>query len=293
MSSSGYIGRFAPSPSGPLHLGSLMSATCSYLQAKSQQGKWLVRIEDIDTPRVVKGAADKQLWQLEHYGFEWDDQIIYQSTRINHYKDIIQQLQKNNLIYACECSRKQLKSNAQSSAIGNIYPKTCRHKQLPFKNHALRLKTPLNDTCFIDSIYGKQKNNIQKLSSDWIIQRADGVIAYHLAVVLDDALQEISEVVRGFDILPLSFLHIELQKQLQLKTPRYFHHPLIMHHAKKLSKQNHAPPINETHVFNTLNRVLEALGQNKISDSQNLNDFWTQAIQQWDKRLIPTKNINI
>ncbi len=286
MSNSGYIGRFAPSPSGPLHLGSLMSATCSYLQAKSKQGKWLVRIEDVDTPRVVKGMADLQLQQLESFGFEWDDRVLYQSTRINYYNHVINHLISEGQIYACECSRKQLKVSAQTSSTGYIYPKTCINKALSLDQHSLRLKTEHYDSCFNDVVYGKQILNIQQLSSDWVIRRADGVIAYHLAVVLDDAQQGITEVVRGVDILPLTAIHIELQKQLELTNPTYFHHPLIKQYGKKLSKQNHASAVTSKDIFTVLNLILKALGQKNVTEQQNLNVFWAQAIKQWDSNLI-------
>ncbi len=289
MSKPTYIGRFAPSPSGPLHLGSLMSATCSYLQAKANHGKWLVRIEDVDTPRIVKGIADTQLQQLESYGFAWDDKVLYQSTRLNDYDDIIQQLIHDQQIYACECGRKLLKETAVPSAVGFIYPQNCRHKNLSLKGHSLRFKTQNKTTSFTDKVYGKKSFNIQKLSSDWVIQRADGIIAYHLAVVLDDAFQGITEIVRGFDILPLTPLHIELQKQLKLNIPSYCHHPLIEQNGRKLSKQNHATAVSQKDKFKVLNCVLKALGQPEILNAHNLDNYWRQAIAQWDVNLIPTE----
>lgn len=287
---SNYIGRFAPSPSGALHLGSLMSATCSYLQAKSKQGQWLVRIEDVDTPRIVKGAAYQQLKQLENFGFEWDAPVLYQSSRSKDYNDTLHQLIKNHKIYACECTRKQLKATATASEIGFIYPRNCVNKNLKFANHALRLKTSAAQIKFIDGVYGKQNFNIQQLSSDWIIKRADGIIAYHLAVVVDDAMQGTTEIVRGYDILALTPLHIELQKELKFNTPHYLHHPLIEDNGKKLSKQNQAPTIHYKQKTASLNIILKALGQKEILNSDDLETFWKIAIQQWDKALIPTKS---
>lgn len=293
MSKPPYIGRFAPSPSGPLHLGSLMSATCSYLQAKANKGKWLLRIEDVDTPRVVKGAAETQIKQLESFGFVWDDDILYQSSRFNHYDDIIHKLIIDLQIYACECTRKHLKETAESSEMGFIYPRICTHKNLSLSHHALRLKTINEPTTFIDKVYGEQIFNIQQLSSDWIIKRADGIFAYHLAVVLDDAIQGVTEVVRGFDILPLTPLHIELQKQLKLPIPSYCHHPLIEQHGRKLSKQNHADSVSKVDRIKTLNSVLKALGQLEILEVDNLDDYWKIAIAQWDVNLIPTQPFSI
>ncbi len=287
-----YIGRFAPSPTGPLHLGSLMSATCSYLQAKANNGKWLVRIEDVDTPRIVKGMASKQLQQLEGFGFEWDEQVLYQSTRIDAYNDIIQQLINSRHIYACECSRKQLKATAITSNIGLIYPKNCLTKNLDLSKHSLRLKTKDKNTCFTDRIYGSQNFNIQRLCSDWVIRRADKIIAYHLAVIADDELQGITEVVRGVDLLALTPIHIDLQTLLSFNTPKYFHHPLIVKGDEKLSKQNLAEPLNNKRKIHSLNIVLKALGQKPIVNSHNINNFWQQAIKQWRVTSITTNNFN-
>lgn len=287
------IGRFAPSPSGPLHLGSLMSAVCSYLQAKSQQGQWLVRIEDIDTPRVVKGVADQQLRQLDHYGFEWDRDIIYQSKRLDLYQSYLDQLITQNKIYACECSRKNLKKTAQSSSIGLIYPKTCLDKNLTLINHSLRLKTSESGIKFNDEIYGEQNFNIKNLSSDWVIKRADSIFSYHLAVVVDDYEQDISEVVRGVDILPLTVLHFDLRSKLKLKHPTYLHHSLMTKNQQKLSKQFGAQPIPEYNRIEALNLILRALGQVQILGISKLDEFWDIAIKQWDSNKITINNFEV
>ncbi|MBL7005227.1 MAG: tRNA glutamyl-Q(34) synthetase GluQRS [Gammaproteobacteria bacterium] len=288
-----YIGRFAPSPSGPLHLGSLMSATCSYLQAKSKQGKWLVRIEDIDTPRVVQGIADQQLKQLEHFGLYWDEQVIYQSQRLARYQQIIEQLKSKHKLYACECTRKQLKLQAQASNVGLIYPRTCISKKLNYADNAIRIKTSTDDIEFVDAVYGKQQANIQHLTSDWVIKRRDGIYAYHLAVVVDDAEQQISEVVRGVDILPLTPLHLDLQQILNYQSPSYLHHPLMIENENKLSKQNHACRVKDKNRIKTLNQILTALGQSKILDTDQLDTFWKSAISQWDQTKIPISNYEI
>lgn len=290
-----YIGRFAPSPSGPLHLGSLMSATCSYLQAKSQQGQWLVRIEDIDTPRAISGIADQQLKQLDAFGFEWDGEVLYQSSKINHYNEIIDALIKQQKIYACECKRKDLKAQAETSITGYIYPQNCRHKNLALSapECALRFKTEDKIISFNDLLYGKQTFNVQQLTSDWVIRRADGVIAYHLAVVVDDAEQGITEVVRGQDILPLTALHIELQQTLKLKRPDYFHHNLMTENQQKLSKQNQAEKVSNQKKTDTLNFILKALGQTTIDDCNDLSEFWQQAIKQWDNKLLSPQPIEL
>jgi len=286
------IGRFAPSPSGPLHLGSLMSATCSYLQAKAQHGKWLVRIEDVDTPRVVKGMADKQLQQLENFGLHWDDDVLYQSKRFNDYHDIVNHLIQLDKVYACECSRKQLKLSAQKSPIGLIYPQTCLNLKLPNKDHSLRFKASQHDITFEDAVYGHQNYNIQQLSSDWVLKRLDGIYAYHLAVIADDHHQGITDVVRGVDILPLTPLHIDLQQTLKFKTPKYWHHPLIVENGQKLSKQNHAQEVSLSEKIKTLNLILKALGQLEVK-TDCIDEFWNYAIKQWDETKIPSKNFEI
>jgi len=292
MSNPDYIGRFAPSPSGPLHLGSLMSAVCSYLQAKSNHGRWLVRIEDVDTPRVVEGIAAIQLKQLEAFGLEWDEQVLYQSSRLNDYQKLIKHLIQQDKIYACECTRKQLKATAASSAVGIIYPKACRIKKLQYSNHSLRLKTHQQDITFTDKVYGRQTANIQNLTSDWVIQRQDGIISYHLAMVADDALQGITEVVRGLDIMPLTPLHIDLQTYLKLSQPTYCHHPLIVEGISKLSKKDQSSAVDVDNKVDTLNLILTALGQTTIA-VDDVSSFWPSAIKQWDVQLIPKTNFDL
>lgn len=288
-----YIGRFAPSPTGPLHLGSLTSAMCSYLQAKSQQGQWRVRIEDIDTPRIVKGSSDIQLKQLETFGFEWDGSILYQSDRTEIYQHAVSSLLTQDLAYYCECTRKTLSNTAKRSEVGIIYPRYCRSKHLAsIPRLSTRFKTSDTAISFHDAVYAEQNFNIQELTSDWVMQRADKVIAYHLAVVLDDQYQNISEVVRGVDLLPLTALHIDLQEKLKITQPSYFHHPLIIQHNQKMSKQNLAISISEMNIPSALNLALTALGQQSI-EFHHLKDFWSQAIQNWRPKLIPKDNYRI
>lgn len=291
MQSTPYIGRFAPSPTGYLHLGSLTSAVCSYLQAKSQQGKWLVRIEDIDTPRIVKGSADIQLRQLEDFGFEWDSEVVYQSQRLSIYLDIVNQLLERDQAYYCECTRKSLNQTAERSDHGIIYPRICRSKQLTHTSHlSVRFKTTDADIEFKDRVYQSQLFNIQNITSDWVLKRADGIFSYHLAVVVDDYQQGISEVVRGADILPLTALHIDLQHALNIPQPLYFHHPLVMYQQQKLSKQNMAESISNMNKIVALNAALSALGQSQITQIENLIDFWKQAVKAWNPKTIPLNN---
>jgi len=233
-----YRGRFAPSPSGPLHFGSLVAAVGSYLDAKHNQGCWLVRIEDIDTTRVVKGAADDILRTLEAYGLYWDEQVVYQTQRHELYQHTISQLQSQNLVYACNCSRKQIK------ALGGIYQGHCRSRSLDNSNCALRLIQQHPTTHYRDLIQGDVIVDSNLAQEDYIIKRSDGLFAYQLVVVADDIAQGITNVVRGADLLEPTARQLSLFKQLDSFTPNYAHLPLAV--AKpgfKLSKQNYAPAI--------------------------------------------------
>ena len=198
-----HIGRFAPSPTGPLHFGSLVAAVASYCEAKTHQGKWLVRMEDLDKPREVKGAAATILHQLEAFGFEWDDTVLYQSQRSNFYADALDALQKKQLIYPCTCTRKEITDSSNELGIeGVIYPQTCL--QQPIKPDALvayRIKTNDMKISFNDAIQGTISQNLSADIGDFILKRTDGLFAYQLAVVVDDAAQGITHIVRGADLL--------------------------------------------------------------------------------------------
>ncbi|WP_105169226.1 tRNA glutamyl-Q(34) synthetase GluQRS [Pseudoalteromonas sp. T1lg23B] len=235
-----YRGRFAPSPSGPLHFGSLVAALGSFLAAKSQQGKWLVRIEDIDTPRVVQGADSDILHTLEAYGLHWDETVVYQSQRHALYQDVQNDLQSQGLVYACQCTRREIKQR------GGFYDNHCRTLNLPFAHNALRLQQNFPVNSFTDQIQGLVNipNNIAR--EDYIIKRRDGLYAYQLVVVLDDIDQQITHVVRGADLLEPTARQLGLFKQLQHPAPQYAHLPLVVSEpGLKLSKQNHAPAINK------------------------------------------------
>jgi glutamyl-Q tRNA(Asp) synthetase len=290
-----YIGRFAPSPTGPLHFGSLVAAVASYCDAKSQQGKWLVRMEDLDKPREIPGAASTILQQLEAFGFTWDDQVVYQSQREDLYEAALQSLKQNKLIYPCSCSRKEILDSATASGIeGVIYPKTCLlHPPKPDKNLAFRIITTEKILRFTDEIQGHISQNIACDIGDFILKRADGLFAYQLAVVVDDDAQHITHVVRGADLLTSTSRQIYLQQQLNLPTPHYAHVPLVCNTSgEKLSKQTLAKPIDAKSAVPLLITALGFLGQQPPADlaHHTLTNIWDWAIKHWQISSVPKNN---
>lgn len=292
MSDQPVIGRFAPTPSGPLHFGSLVTALASYCHTKAQHGQWLVRIEDVDTPRVVKGSTDEILQALEAFGFEWDGQIEYQSDHFERYQHVLQSLLDQRFCYACECSRKTLRdANAQSGPLGLIYPKFCRKKALDKKGHSVRINTEGSSVVrYTDQVYGRVEFDIEKQLGDFVLRRADGVFAYHLAVVIDDEQQGINQIVRGADLLEATCLHLFLQNLLGYQTPQYLHVPLIRNNqGDKLSKQTGAQAINCLDKNKLLIKALRILGQT-IEDGltqASAREILESAIGNWDYFNIP------
>jgi glutamyl-Q tRNA(Asp) synthetase len=284
-----YKGRFAPSPTGSVHYGTLVAAVGSYLQAKKNNGEWIIRMEDVDTTRKVKGSDIEILKTLETFGFQWQGEVIYQSQRTELYEHALEQLISQSLIFPCLCSRKQLVKIDSS-----IYPGTCRSRLLPDVNpHALRIHANNISITFNDCVMGKQTQNIQHECGDFIIKRRDGLFAYQLAVVVDDALQGITEVVRGADLLNSTNRQIYLQQQLNYATPLYCHLPLaIDKDGNKISKSVGAASIDIRHKEKLLVSVLHFLGQSAPDDlaQSTLEDIWKWAIQHWNIRSIPQKN---
>ncbi|MDN3653469.1 tRNA glutamyl-Q(34) synthetase GluQRS [Thalassotalea ponticola] len=251
-----YRGRFAPSPSGHLHFGSLIAALGSYLQAKHQRGKWLVRIEDIDKPREQLGADKSILSTLEAYGLYWDEQVLYQSQQSDLYDAVIAELLNQRMSYYCQCTRAQIK------AIGGIYQGHCKHLNLSPDGSALRLINHHPIGQFSDKVQGEVLVNAALSGEDFIIHRRDGLYAYQLAVVIDDIYQGITEVVRGCDLLEPTARQITLYKTLAQPQPDYAHLPLaVTEQGYKLSKQNAAPAIDKTHPQPALISALTFLGQ--------------------------------
>jgi glutamyl-Q tRNA(Asp) synthetase len=281
-----YIGRFAPSPTGPLHFGSLVAAVASYCEAKTNQGKWLLRIEDLDKPREAKGAANTILRQLEAYGFEWDDNVLYQSQRISYYADALEILSNRHLIYPCTCTRKEIADSSNNIGIeGVIYPGTCISQAIKMNvPQAWRIKTGLQTISFNDAIQGKVSQNIRQDIGDFILKRADGLFAYQLAVVVDDAAQGITHIVRGADLLDSTPRQIYLQQILNYPHPSYAHVPVVCNEAgEKLSKQTLATPLNIEDVAQSLYLAFKFLGQNPPASipKQSIQNIWSWGKTNW------------
>ena len=288
-----YIGRFAPSPTGPMHFGSLVTAVASYLDAKHQDGLWKVRMEDLDQPRVVKHSDKSILDTLHQHGFQWDDEIIYQSHRLDIYQNCLSKLNQQENTYFCRCSRKEIADSAMSGIDGMIYPGTCRDKKLDSKNHALRIK--VEDVCvtFEDKIQGLIQQNILRNFGDFILKRSDGIYAYQLAVVIDDAIQNINTIIRGADLIDSTSRQIYLQKKLSLPSINYGHIPIATFNQKKLSKENQSTPVDHSNIKDNLIACLKFLGQNYevIQKENTLTSFWATAIQLWDISLVPKRKM--
>ncbi|MFW5452860.1 tRNA glutamyl-Q(34) synthetase GluQRS [Thioalkalivibrio sulfidiphilus] len=258
-----YIGRFAPSPTGPLHFGSLVAALASWLDARRHGGRWLLRIEDLDPPREVPGAADAILRTLEAFGLSWDGPVLYQSSRLETYWAALDELRAAGHAYDCGCTRREIAEAGQPGLDGPVYPGTCRAGLPPGKApRAVRLRTEAGEITFTDRMQGPIRQDVAREVGDFVIRRADGYFAYQLAVVVDDAFQGITHVVRGADLLDSTPRQILLQRLLGLPTPAYLHHRLVLTpEGEKLSKQTHAPAVDDTNPVPTLIRALEFLGE--------------------------------
>lgn len=280
-----YAGRFAPSPTGPLHFGSLIAAVASYLEATTQQGKWLVRMEDLDKPREVPGAANEILHTLFAFGFEWDGDIVYQSQRTTLYQHAFEQLQKDGVIYPCSCSRKEITDSATNGIEGLIYPGTCRTGIHHSRNqYAWRVKVTDATISFQDAIQGYQTQQLSRDIGDFVLKRADGLFAYQLAVVVDDASQNITHIVRGADLLNSTPRQIYLQHLLKYQQPRYSHIPLAVNrHGEKLSKQTRAQPIKAANASQLIFDALMFLGQNPPAsiEQASVSEIWQWATKNW------------
>ncbi|MCC5870116.1 MAG: tRNA glutamyl-Q(34) synthetase GluQRS [Gammaproteobacteria bacterium] len=257
-----YRGRFAPSPTGLLHLGSLFAAVASFLRAREQCGEWLVRIEDIDPPREIAGASDAILRQLEQAALHWDGPVLRQSEHRERYRDTAARLQQQGSAYRCSCSRRQIASHPDSGPNGTRYPGTCRDRPPPAAARAaLRVRSPAAAVIIDDALQGTASVDIDATTGDVVIWRKEDLPAYHLAVVADDAWQGITEVVRGLDLFSATAPHIHLQHLLALPVPGYAHLPVLVNaQGEKLSKQTHAAPVVAQEMSAAIGRCLSLLG---------------------------------
>lgn len=284
-------GRFAPSPSGPLHFGSLVAAVGSFLEARSGAGAWLVRMEDIDTPRVVPGAAGDILRTLERHGMSWDGPVVYQSQRTEYYQAALERLIRAGLGYACSCSRRDISKMARIGSLGMIYPGLCRNGAVSAdRPWAIRLRTNSRTIVFHDRIQGNHAQSLESEVGDFVIRRADGVFAYQLAVVVDDAAQGVTHVVRGCDLLDSTPRQIYMQGLLGLPTPQYSHLPVVVNrHGDKLSKQTRAKPLDPRRPGSAVVAALRFLNQNPPEDlaREKLRIIWAWALENWRSERIP------
>lgn len=274
-------GRFAPSPTGELHFGSLVAAVASYLNAKSRGGRWLIRVEDIDPPREVPGSADHILQSLQRFGMRADIPVVFQGQRKKQHRAAADELVSRGVAYWCGCSRRDLPPSG-------VYPGNCRNGIPPGKSpRAIRLRVDDQPICFDDHIQGKICENLFETVGDFIIWRADDLPAYQLAVVVDDASQGVSEVVRGFDLLGSTARQVHVANCLGLAIPEYAHHPVVTSpNRQKLSKRLQSDPIVSLSRRQTLARALRFLGQ-PCPENLALPDLWAWALEHWDLSGVP------
>ncbi|MBY6284644.1 tRNA glutamyl-Q(34) synthetase GluQRS [Neisseria flava] len=290
-----YIGRFAPSPTGLLHIGSLLTALASYADARANRGKWLVRMEDLDPPREMPGAAAHILHTLEAFGFEWDGEVVWQSRRHSLYRDALGRLKEKGLLYPCYCSRKDWQAAAAQGADGFVYNGRCRRPEdRPHTDKPPAWRIRVNDETigFDDGIVGHYAQNLARDIGDFVLLRADGFWAYQLAVVADDADQGITHIVRGQDLLVSTPRQIYLQRCLGFATPHYAHLPLLVNkHGQKWSKQTLAPALDENHKEQLLRQVLQYLNLPPAPEVSRPQALLSWTIEHWQPHKIPIHDI--
>ncbi|WP_127207290.1 tRNA glutamyl-Q(34) synthetase GluQRS [Neisseria meningitidis] len=287
-----YTGRFAPSPTGLLHIGSLLTAVASYADARSNGGKWLVRMEDLDPPREMPGAASHILHTLEAFGFEWDGEVAYQSRRYALYEETLCRLKTAGLVYPCHCSRKDWQAGARRGADGFVYNGRCRHPgQRPApqgKQPAWRIRVPDRVIGFSDGIVGGYAQNLAGDIGDFVLLRADGYWAYQLAVVADDAEQSVTHIVRGQDLLVSTPRQIYLQQCLDVPTPQYAHLPLLTNaQGQKWSKQTLAPALDLNRREQLLRQVFRYLNLPEAPETDRPAELLDWAVAHWDMDKVP------
>ncbi|PLW67918.1 tRNA glutamyl-Q(34) synthetase GluQRS [Pseudohalioglobus lutimaris] len=279
-----YRGRFAPSPTGALHLGSLIAALAGYLDARANRGQWLLRMEDLDPPREEPGAADRILSSLLEHGLHWDEAVLWQSSRAQAYQQALDKLAAQRRLFRCDCTRAMLGPGG-----------ACAGRCLPRQDDitepcALRVQVPADcRITFIDGIQGKQSEALGQSLPDFVLRRKDGLYAYQLAVVVDDAFQQVNHIWRGSDLLDSTCRQLYLQQLLELERPRYSHHPVIANaQGQKLSKQNHAPALRKCDAPENLRQALAFLQQppppGKLTDCSQILGH---AAENWSATAIP------
>lgn len=304
-----YRGRFAPSPTGPLHFGSLVAALGSFLQARSQDGLWYVRIENLDPPRESPTAADQILRALDHFGLYWDGNVVFQSDRLAAYQAALETLWERGLTYYCLCSRKDLSASPRSRIVdadlGPVYPGTCRNRQsVPPEPYSIRLRTTNEAISFEDAIQGQFEQRLDQVSGDFVVRRRDGPFSYQLAVVVDDCDQNITEVVRGIDLLSQTPRQIFLQRCLGFTTPRYAHLPIVVDATgQKLSKQTGATDVRALKDHPVLWQALSFLRQRPPNELQRAPpvellawataNWQPQRLRGHPRRTVDTSNLNL
>jgi glutamyl-Q tRNA(Asp) synthetase len=280
-----YTGRFAPSPTGPLHFGSLVAAVASYVDAKANRGIWLIRMEDLDPAREPPEAAATILRQLEDFGMHSDLPVLFQSQRLDAYREALASLESQDLCFYCDCSRQKVK------AMANRYDGSCRHRTASIPgDYAIRVRVNNVKIEFDDLIQGQQRHRLEKETGDFVIRRRDGLFAYQLAVVVDDAFQRVTRVIRGYDLLESTPRQIYLQGRLGLPVPEYGHVPVVTNElGQKLSKQHYADPISSMERRGLMHTALRFLGMRPPPDHHRLDvqEQLVWAIQQWDIQTIP------
>ncbi len=275
-----YVGRFAPSPTGPLHFGSLVTALASFLDARAHGGHWLVRIEDLDPPRESPRAPAQIMSQLRAHGLHWDGNIAFQSDRLSAYDQALTHLRHQRLCFPCKCARNSFRG---------IYPGTCRSRRYEDTNlpYAERVFASGPHIMFKDLVLGKQTTDLKNEIGDFVIRRKDGLTAYQLAVIVDDGYQGITHVIRGSDLLSSTARQIHLARLLNIAIPVYAHIPVVLGpDGDKLSKQTHAPPVEEASALPTLRLALKVLGQS-ASQRTTISGLLADAIQRWDLTRVP------
>lgn len=284
MTSNNYVGRFAPSPTGPLHFGSLVSAVASFLDARKNNGSWLLRIEDLDPPRESLSAPAIIIDQLRAHGLHWDGDILYQSTRLKAYADTLNELRQLKLVYPCDCIRKTLPA---------VYPGTCRNKNPDEVKspHAIRLSVDAPSISIDDAVLGNQTWHLDADIGDFIIRRKDNLFAYQLAVVVDDGFQKVTHIVRGADLLDSTPRQSYLIGKLGLPPPNYMHVPIVLGDSgDKLSKQTNAEPVRNETAASNLEKALAFLGQSIPKEIIDPDIVLESAICNWNVDAIPKQN---